>query len=91
LYSYVASAWITLIAYVLMVALSYVWGQKHYPIPYHVSKNLVYIGLGVVVCMGMHFLLPGLWVWKNVLWAAMIAGILSLEWKGLKAILQKGI
>ena len=91
MYSYVASAWITLIAYVLMVALSYVWGQKHYPIPYHVSKNLVYIGIGVVVCMGMHFLLPGLWVWKNVLWGAMIAGILSLEWKGLKAILQKGI
>jgi O-antigen/teichoic acid export membrane protein len=42
-YSFFASAWITLFVYFSMAALSYLWGRKHYPIPYHVSKNIFYI------------------------------------------------
>ncbi len=42
-YSFFASAWITLFVYFCMMALSYFWGRKHYPIPYHVSKNIYYI------------------------------------------------
>lgn len=42
-YSYMASAWISLIAYATMMVLSYLWGQKNYPIPYNVKKNLAYI------------------------------------------------
>ncbi|RYE22051.1 MAG: polysaccharide biosynthesis protein, partial [Sphingobacteriaceae bacterium] len=33
-YSYMASAWISLIAYATMMVLSYILGQKNYPIPY---------------------------------------------------------
>src|SRR5690606_2102563 len=41
-YSYFASAWITLIAYFTMMTLSYYLGQKNYPIPYHVKRNIGY-------------------------------------------------
>lgn len=49
-YSYVAAAWVTLAAYFSMVLCSYLWGQRHYPIPYRVSKNLAYILIGTLIC-----------------------------------------
>ncbi len=48
-YSYMASAWVSLIAYASMMILSYIWGQKNYPIPYNLKKNLSYIVSSVVV------------------------------------------
>ncbi|RYE28674.1 MAG: polysaccharide biosynthesis protein [Sphingobacteriaceae bacterium] len=36
-YSYMASAWISLIAYATMMVLSYILGQKNYPIPYQLN------------------------------------------------------
>jgi O-antigen/teichoic acid export membrane protein len=48
-YSYIASAWISLLAYATMMVLSYIWGQKNYPIPYNLKKNLAYIVSSVVV------------------------------------------
>jgi len=48
-YSYVASAWITLFTYGSMMTLSYILGQKKYPIPYHTLKNLAYIVSAAVV------------------------------------------
>jgi O-antigen/teichoic acid export membrane protein len=48
-YSYMASAWTSMIAYSSMTILSYLWGQKHYPIPYNVKKILVYIISSIVV------------------------------------------
>ncbi|MFA6085727.1 lipopolysaccharide biosynthesis protein [Mucilaginibacter sp.] len=48
-YGYIASAWISLIAYSSMMILSYVWGQKNYPIPYNLKKNLTYIIISAVL------------------------------------------
>jgi O-antigen/teichoic acid export membrane protein len=48
-YSYMASAWVSLIAYATMMVLSYIWGQKNYPIPYHLTKNLIYIIASIVI------------------------------------------
>src|SRR5690554_1519024 len=42
-YSYVASAWITAFVYFTMMVLSFILGQKNYPIPYNVLKNSLYI------------------------------------------------
>ena len=47
-YSYMASAWASLIAYFTMMVLSYLWGQKNYPIPYNIRKNLAYIIASIV-------------------------------------------
>ena len=37
-YGFMVSAWVTFIAYFLMMVLSYFLGQKYYPIPYRVKK-----------------------------------------------------
>lgn len=48
-YSYMASAWISLIAYSVMMVLSYILGQKNYPIPYDIKKAVFYLVLALVV------------------------------------------
>ena len=48
-YSYMASAWTSLAAYASMMILSYLWGQKNYPIPYNVKKNLTYIISSIII------------------------------------------
>ena len=48
-YSYMASAWISFAAYASMMVLSYLWGQKNYPIPYTLKKNLAYIIAAIVL------------------------------------------
>lgn len=48
-YSYMASAWISFAAYAVMMVLSYIWGQKNYPIPYNLKKSLAYIIASVVL------------------------------------------
>jgi O-antigen/teichoic acid export membrane protein len=48
-YSYIASAWISFAAYTTMMILSYIWGQKNYPIPYNIKKNLAYIVASIIL------------------------------------------
>jgi len=48
-YSYMASAWISFIAYAGMMVMSYLWGQRNYPIPYQLKKNLTYIVAAIVI------------------------------------------
>lgn len=47
-WGYYACAWGTLLCYAVMMWLSYYWGQKHYPIPYAISKLLSYLGVMLV-------------------------------------------
>jgi len=46
---FMASAWATLITYVSMMLISYVLGQKYYPVPYNVKRILFYIIISVVL------------------------------------------
>lgn len=46
---YAACAWSMLLSAVTMVALSYGWGQKFYPIPYNVKKLGAYLGVALVL------------------------------------------
>ena len=46
-YSYKASAIATLVAYAVMMLLSYYFGRKYYPIPYNLKKIGVYLMLSV--------------------------------------------
>lgn len=48
-YSYMASAWISFLAYFVMMVLSYIWGQRNYPIPYNLKKNVTYIIASIVI------------------------------------------
>jgi O-antigen/teichoic acid export membrane protein len=51
-YSYMASAWATLICYGSMTLISFVLGQKHYPIQYDLKK----IGLYLALALGLYFI-----------------------------------
>ncbi len=47
LLGYVGSAWATLACYAGMAIVSYLLGQKYYPVDYEVKRILAYIGLGI--------------------------------------------
>ncbi|MES2379257.1 MAG: oligosaccharide flippase family protein [Bacteroidota bacterium] len=89
-YSYMASAWVSLIAYATMMVLSYVWGQKNYPIPYDLKKNFAYIISSMIfVYLSFYVFHRNIFIGNALLLIFGVAA-LSFEWKGLKAIFIKG-
>ena len=48
-YGFRASAWATLIVYALQMVLSYVLGQRYYPIKYNLRKFFLYLGSSILV------------------------------------------
>lgn len=87
-YSYVASAWITLLAYATMAILSYVWGQKNYPIPYRWERHIAYIGFTALLVWVSFKPLKQDVLLGNVLLLAFVAIAFLVEKKELKQILN---
>ncbi|GAA4301784.1 lipopolysaccharide biosynthesis protein [Compostibacter hankyongensis] len=50
-FSYVGSAWASFLCYFIMMVISFVWGQRHYPVPYEWKKLGGYMLLAVVVLL----------------------------------------
>ncbi len=48
-YGYIACAWATMLVYGFQMVLSYIWGQKHYPIKYNIRKFVLYVGLALLL------------------------------------------
>ena len=53
LFGYTGAAWATFVCYAFMMVVSYIYGQKHYPIPYARKKLLSYLGCSVIL-YGVH-------------------------------------
>ncbi|MBE8713112.1 polysaccharide biosynthesis C-terminal domain-containing protein [Sphingobacterium hungaricum] len=88
-YSYVGAVFATTVAYILMVGLSYFWGQKKYPIPYKTVKILAYLLIGVVlswVCYGV--LNSNFWLCNLVL-IAFVGAVIYSERKMILPILKR--
>jgi hypothetical protein len=49
IYSYYGSAWATFICYGAMMVLSYLIGQKYFPVKYNLGKFTGYLGLSVLL------------------------------------------
>jgi O-antigen/teichoic acid export membrane protein len=49
IYGFIACAWTTLGVYFTMSVISYIWGRKHYPIPYHIARYLTVIATSVLL------------------------------------------
>jgi O-antigen/teichoic acid export membrane protein len=89
-YSYMASAYISLIAYSSMMVMSYLWGQKNYPIPYDLKKNLAYIISSVIlVYLSFYVFNRNIFI-GNALLLLFGGAALYFEWRNLKAIFIKG-
>ncbi|WP_259068455.1 oligosaccharide flippase family protein [Mucilaginibacter sp. X4EP1] len=89
-YSYMASAWVSLIAYATMMVLSYIWGQKNYPIPYNLKKNLAYIISSIVIVYLSFYIFRRNIFAGDLLLLLFISAAVYFEWKNLKAIFIKG-
>jgi O-antigen/teichoic acid export membrane protein len=88
-YSYMGSAWVSLLAYFVMMVISYVLGQRNYPIPYDLKRILLYLIVSVVLVV------LSFWVFHrniyigNALLIAFVAGVFFVEKNQLKALLLK--
>jgi len=88
-YSYMASAWVSLIAYTVMMILSYIWGQKNYPIPYNVKKNLAYIISSILIVFLSFYIFKRNIFAGDALLLLYALAIFYFERKDLKAIFSK--
>jgi O-antigen/teichoic acid export membrane protein len=88
-YSYMASAWASLIAYTLMMVLSYIWGQKNYPIPYNLKKNLAYIISSVIIVYLSFSVFKRNIFAGNILLTLFALAAIYFDGKDLKAIFIK--
>src|SRR6202000_775534 len=88
-YSYMASAWVSLIAYTVMMILSYLWGQKNYPIPYNVKKNLAYIISSILIVFLSFYIFKRNIFAGDALLLLYALAIFYFERKDLKAIFSK--
>lgn len=64
-YSYMACAWATLLCYAGMMVISYLWGQKAYPVPYNAKKLLGFFGvmlLFYITDIALCYFTPVVWV-----------------------------
>ena len=85
-YSYMASAYISFAAYTTMMILSYIWGQKNYPIPYNLKKNLAYIiSSALLVYISFYVFDRNIFI-GNALLILFVSVALYFEWANLSAI-----
>ena len=56
-YGYMASAWATLACYGSIAIVSYILGQKYYPVDYDLKRIIGYILLGLVLWVGFEWIL----------------------------------
>ncbi|MCD0486772.1 polysaccharide biosynthesis C-terminal domain-containing protein [Pedobacter sp. MC2016-14] len=88
-YSYMGSAWVSMLAYFVMMVISYVLGQKYYPIPYNLKRILAYLSVSAVL------VILSFWVFHrniyigNLMLIAFVGGIAYFEKDQLKTLLFK--
>jgi len=84
-YGFIASAWATLIVYFVQMVLSYLLGQKYYPIPYSLKKFVIYIGLALALFTIASYLKVNNFtlniIVQNSLLLLFIGVVYVLEWK----------
>lgn len=80
IFGYLGAAWATFICYSSMAAISYVWGQQHYPIPYNVGRVLGYMAAGVFLWWGCEQL-PLEGFVKYAVRAGVFLGFLGFAWR----------
>jgi O-antigen/teichoic acid export membrane protein len=73
-YSYMACAWATFFCYGTMMVLSFLWGQKKYPVPYAWKKLTAYI----VIVVLLYLIHAGInRVWQNDMFS-MMSGLMLI-------------
>lgn len=89
-YSYLGASLSTTLAYIVMVALSFIWGQKNYPIPYKVLKNLSYVLIGVLLSGLIYYVLEANFWLSNLLFLAFLVGVIFKEKNNVLKFVKAG-
>jgi O-antigen/teichoic acid export membrane protein len=88
-FSYMGSAFVSMLAYTVMMVTSYVLGQKNYPIPYKLNRILAYIFTStVLVVLSFYVFNRNIYIGNGLLLLFFI-GIIYFEKDELKLILTK--
>jgi len=88
-FSYMGSAWVSMVAYFTMMVISYVLGQKHYPIPYNLKKILLYLGISTLIGFSSFFLFNRNIYIGNAMLIAFLILVYFFEKDDLRKILKR--
>jgi len=87
-YSYMASAWVSMLAYLIIMVISYVLGQKFYPIPYNLKRMVAYLGVSLVlVYLSFYIFEQNIFIGNGLL-ILFLAGIYFMEKDNVKKLLS---
>lgn len=94
---YTGAALATYACYFFMMVASYLWGQKHYPVPYPVKKLSAYL-VTASLLYALHLLLT--WIFPDLLWLSLVFAtilfgcfallVYRLEYPVIREILRRG-
>ena len=88
-YSYKASAVATLIAYAVMMLLSYYFGRKYYPIPYNLKKIGLYLFVSIGLSSLSFYKYRGEYVIGIAMLIVFLGIVIMLEKNQLKQVLKR--
>ncbi|MBC8755294.1 oligosaccharide flippase family protein [Kordia sp. YSTF-M3] len=88
---FMASAWATLVAYGSMMIISYILGQKYYPVPYNLKQIGGYIIIAAILsALAFYDAFRGNYIITTALLLVFLAIVYLSERKELKRLLKKG-
>ena len=90
-YSYIGAVAATTVSYMAMIAMSYFWGQKNYPIPYKSIKIIGYLTIGIGLSWVCYAVLETNFWWCNLLLISFIAFVTYAERKMILMLWKKMI
>ena len=83
---FMASAWATLLAYGIMMFVSYWVGRKHYPIPYEIRTIATYIVIGSFVAFASYYWLQPNWMQSVLILLLFVGFIYLVERKAIREL-----
>jgi len=89
-FSYMGSAWVSMATYGTMMIISYILGQKYYPIPYNLKKILSYLIISIILVFSSFFVFHRNIYIGNAMLIIFVAGIAYFEKNDLVKILKRG-
>jgi O-antigen/teichoic acid export membrane protein len=90
-YSYMGSAWVSMMAYFIIMIISYLLGHRYYPIPYNLKRIAFYLFVSLVlVFLSFYVFRRNIYI-GNALLIAFIIGIYMAEHENVKKIISEGI
>lgn len=88
-YGYWASASAALITFTSMMVISYIWGQKVYPIHYHVKKIVSYLFLAISLSLVSFYFFRTNYIIGNLFLLVFLAFVIYKEQNIIKRIIKK--